>query len=137
MVQVTMNWVGEIAFEGTSEFGHKVRTDGGKAVGGNESGAKPTELFLYGIASCTGVDVVRILEKQRQKLRSLAIEVTALQRDQYPKPFHTVQIKYILEGEDLDQKKVAKAIELSESKYCVVSQTVVHPGKVETTFEIK
>ncbi|MFH1686916.1 MAG: OsmC family protein [bacterium] len=137
MVQVKMDWAGGLAFEGTCEFGHVIRTDGGKSAGGNESGAKPTELLLYGIAGCTGIDIVRILEKQRQKLKSLTIEVKAHQGDEYPRPFHTIEVKHILEGEDLDPKKVAKAIELSESKYCVVSQTVTHPGKVTTSFEIK
>jgi len=136
-MQVKMDWAGGLAFEGTCEFGHKIRTDGLRSAGGQESGAKPTELLLYGIAGCTGIDVVRILEKQRQKLRSLSIEVIAHQPDEYPRPFHTIEVKYILQGEDLDPRKVAKAIELSESKYCVVSQTVIHPGKVTTSFEIR
>ena len=68
---------------------------------------------------------------------TLEIEVVAHQDEKYPKPFHTIEVKYIARGENLDEKKLAKAIELSESKYCVVSQTVVHPGKVVTSFEIE
>jgi putative redox protein len=62
--------------------------------------------------------------------------MTAHQNDAYPKPFHTIEVVYRLSGKDLDPKKVAKAIELSEQKYCVVSQTVEFPGKVTTSFEI-
>jgi len=97
---------------------------------------KPAELLLFSIAGCTGVDIVRILEKQRQKLESLEIEVIAHQNDKYPKPFHTIEVKYLFKGDNLDPNKVAKAIELSESKFCVVSQTVEIPGKVTTSFEI-
>ena len=136
MVQVKMAWTGGLAFEGTNVFGHKMITDGAKAAGGQESGFKPTELLLYGIAGCTGIDVIRILEKQRQEVTSLEIEVDGHQNDDYPKPFHTIEVRYVIKGKGLDPKKVAKAIELSESKYCVVSQTVETVGKVVTSFEV-
>ena len=136
MVNVKMNWVGGIKFEGTNAFGHKIVVDGPKSAGGEESGYKPTELLLYGIAGCTGIDVVRILEKQRQQLSALEIEVTAHQNEDYPKPFHTFEVKYIATGKELKPNKLAKAIELSEGKFCVVSQTVEKESKVVTSYEI-
>ena len=137
MLTVKMHWAGGLKFEGTSAFGHKITTDAATSVGGSEAGYKPTELLLYGIAGCTGVDVVRILEKGRQKVTALEIEVIGHQNEDYPKPFHTVEVKYVFHGENLDRKRVAKAIELSESKYCVVSQTVQNAGRVTTSFEIR
>jgi len=137
MLTAKMKWAGGLKFEGTSAFGHPITTDGGKAHGGNEEGYKPTELLLFGIAGCTGVDVVRILEKQRQQLKSLEIELTAHQNDKYPKPFHTIEVKFIATGTDLDPRKLGLAIAMSESKYCVVSQTVENEGKVVTSYEIR
>ncbi len=137
MLTAKLNWSGGLKFEGTGAFGHKIVTDGPKRAGGEESGYKPTELLLFSIASCTGVDIVNILGKMRQELTSLEIEVIGRHAEDYPKPFHTVEIKFILEGNNLDPDKVAKAIELSENKYCMVSQTVSNPGKVTTSFEIK
>ena len=131
-----MNWAGGAKFEGTGAFGHKIVTDVARSAGGEEAGFKPTELLLYAVAGCTGVDVVRILEKQKQKLTSLEIEVVAHQSDDYPKPFHTVEVTYLARGENLDEKKLAKAIELSEGKYCVVSQSLKEPAKVTTSFKI-
>ena len=136
MISAKMNWGGGIKFEGTGAFGHKIITDGAKKAGGEESGYKPTELLLFGIAGCTGIDIVRILKKMRQELTSLEIEVIGHHNEEYPKPFHTVEIKFVLKGTNLDPAKVAQAIELSESKYCMVSQTVTNPGKVTTSFEI-
>ena len=136
MTEISMDWSGGLKFEGLSEFGNTIITDGSKKAGGTEACAKPTEMLLYGIAGCTGIDVVRILEKQRQKLTFLKIEVKAHQQDEYPKPYHTVEIKFIAKGENLDAKKLAKAIELSESKYCVVSQTLATEAKVTTSYEI-
>lgn len=136
MMTAKMHWAGGRKFEGTSAFGHTIATDASKANGGGEDGYKPTELVLFGLAGCTGIDVVNILTKQRQPLSSLDIEVTAYHNDDYPKPFHTVEVKYIARGKNLDPDKIAKAIELSETKYCMVSQTIVNPAKVVTRFEI-
>ena len=137
MLTARMTWAGGLKFEGTSVFGHRIATDTAKEAGGKEEGFKPTELLLYGIAGCTGIDIVRILEKQRQELTSLEIRLTAHQNDNYPKPFHTIEVKYIASGPNLDEKKLAMAIELSESKYCIVSQTVQHETKVVTSYEIR
>jgi putative redox protein len=137
MLTAKMTWAGGLKFEGTSVFGHKIATDAPLGAGGNEDGYKPTELLLFGIAGCTGIDVVRILEKQKQQLISLEIQLTAHQGDEHPRPFHTIEVKYIATGPDLDEKKLAQAIELSESKYCVVSQTIRHETKVITSYEIR
>lgn len=135
-VSASMKWKGGLKFEGVGQFGNITITDGGKKAGGNEEGAKPTELLLYAIAGCTGIDVVRILEKQRQELTGLEIVMDAHQQDEYPKPFHTIEVKYIFHGKNLDDKKLAKAIELSESKYCVVSQTIKEETKIVVSHEI-
>ena len=136
MISAKMKWTGGLKFEGSSAFGHKIVTDGGKQAGGEEAGYKPTELLLYSIAGCTGIDVVLVMEKMRQNLKSLEIEIVAHQNDDYPKPFHTIEVKFIASGENLDPEKLKKAIELSEEKYCAVSQTVKEVGKVITSFEI-
>lgn len=133
---ISMKWDGNLKFKGKGAFGAEMVTDASKKAGGTEDGFKPTELVLFGIAGCTGVDIVRILEKQRQELSSFEIEVTGHHNDDYPKPIHTVEIKYLLTGKNLQPSKVEKAIEISESKYCMVSQTVKNPGDVTTSYEI-
>ncbi len=133
---VKMNWKGGLKFEGIGGYGHKIVTDGSKKAGGEEDGYKPTELPLFGIAGCTGIDVLLILKKQRQELTSLEIEVTAHYNDTYPKPYHTIEVKYIAKGKNIDEKKLAQAIELSESKYCSVSLTMKNEAKVITSYEI-
>ena len=94
MLKAKMEWKGNYKFEGLSTFGHKIITDAGKAAGGEEAGYKPPELILYGIAGCTGIDIVRLMKKQRQEMTSLEIEVTAYNQEECPKPFHTFEIKY-------------------------------------------
>ena len=136
MITAKMKWAGGMKFEGESTFGHKIVTDGSRQAGGEESGYKPTELMFYGLAGCAGIDVVNIMKKMRQKLTSLDVEVIAHQNEEFPRPFHTVEVRFIARGDNLDESKLAKAIELSEEKYCAVSQTISNAGKVTTSYEI-
>lgn len=136
MQKIKMSWGGGMKFTGISAFGHTIVTDVSKEAGGEASGYKPSELLLYAVAGCTGVDVVRILAKQRQELTGLEIEVTGVNPDTYPKPYQTVVIKYRFTGVNLDPEKVKQAIALSEEKYCMVSQTLKEETRVETSFEI-
>jgi putative redox protein len=137
MLNAKMSWGGGLKFEGVSGFGLPIITDGDKKAGGEESGYKPTELILFGLAGCTGIDIVRILEKQRQQLTGLDIELNAYQPDQYPKPFNRIEIKFIFTGKGLNPKKVEKAIELSEEKYCSISLTLKGVAKIITNYEIR
>jgi putative redox protein len=134
---ITMNWAGGLRFEGTGAFGHQIVTDVSRAGGGAESGYKPSELVLFGLAGCTGVDVVRILQKMQQQVTGIEIQVVGHQQEEYPKPFHTVEVKFIVTGIQVQPEKVAQAIALSSEKYCMVGQTIEHPGRVVTSFEVR
>jgi len=136
MVEAKLKWVGGVKFDGKSAFGLPISTDGTKKAGGTENGYQPTELVMFGLAGCTGVDVVKILEKMRQKLTGLEIEVKATQPDGYPKPFNKIEVNYILRGKDLDKNKVEQAIEFSEEKYCAVSLTLKGVANIKSSFEI-
>jgi putative redox protein len=137
MVEAKLTWSGGIKFEGKSKFGLPIATDGGRKAGGTESGYKPSELVLFGLAGCTGIDVVRILEKQCQQLIELEIEVKGFQPDEYPKPYNKIEIKYIFTGKNLDRNKVEKAIKLSDDKYCMVSQSMKGVADINSEYEIK
>lgn len=135
MVESKVKWTGGLRFEGTSVFGHKIATDGAKAAGGGEDGYKPTELVLYAVAGCTGIDIVNILKKMRQELTGFEIGVKGFQPDEYPKPYNRIEIKYTFRGKELDEKKVAKAISLSKDKYCMVSQSL-KSAEIVSSYEI-
>lgn len=136
MAKATMKWAGGLRFEGTGAYGHKITTDASKADGGTEAGFKPSELLLYSIAGCTGIDIVRILEKQKQDVKGIDIEISADQPTEYPKPFKSIDIKYTLRGKNLDPQKVARAIELSEQKYCTVGLTIQQKTPLKSTYKV-
>jgi putative redox protein len=136
MIEAKLKWAGDIKFEGVTSFGLPITTDGSKKAGGSEKGYSATELVFFGLAGCTGVDVVKILEKMRQNLTGLEIEVKAYQPDQHPKPFNKIEVKYIFRGKDLDRSKIEQAINLSEEKYCSVSLSLKGVSKINSSYEI-
>jgi len=132
-----MKWIGGLKFEGTSVYGKKIITDSSKDTGGEEDGYSPSELVLFGLAGCTGIDVLLIMQKQRQKVESMEIELIARQNEDYPRPFHTIEVKFIVKGDKIDERKLSQAIELSQNKYCVVSQSLKMPVNLTSSYEVK
>lgn len=92
--------------------------DGSVEIGGHNAGARPMELLLMGLASCSAIDVIVILNKQKQVIDDFSIRVQG-QREAgaTPAPFKSIHIEYHLRG-TLDETKVRRAIDLSMDKYC-------------------
>src|SRR5215510_16482318 len=88
------------------------------------SAATPLELLLLALGGCTGVDVISILKKKRQHVTDYRIEVSGERRDQFPRSFTRLFIKHIVRGRAVSDRAVARAIELSETKYCSVAATL-------------
>jgi len=102
-----------------------------------QAGVGPMELLLAGLAGCTGMDIISILEKKRQKPEKFEVKVRGNQKiDTYPKVFTEFQVEYILWGDNLKEKDVEQAIQLSEEKYCSVGGTLSQAGPIHSTYRI-
>ncbi|MEZ0483903.1 OsmC family protein [Fibrella aquatica] len=92
--------------------------DGSVDIGGHNAGARPMEMLLMGLAGCSAIDVIVILNKQKQVIDDFNIQVRGeREAGAMPSPFKTIHIEYRLKGE-LDEAKVRRAIDLSMDKYC-------------------
>jgi len=80
----------------------------------------PMHQLLLAIASCSGSDVVLILEKMRITLTEFGIDVEGVRRIDDPKRLTAVKLSYRLTGEGLDEAKARRAIDLSIERYCSV-----------------
>ncbi len=101
--------------------GHPITIDAGVAVGGEDKGPRPKPLLLYSLAGCTGMDVVSLLKKMRVGYDDFKIRVDAELTEEHPKYYHKIHLVYQFSGEDIDKKKVEKAVGLSQDRYCGVS----------------
>lgn len=123
---------------GVDGAGHSVVMDAKPEYKGEGSGIRPVELVLHGLAGCTAMDVISILEKKRQDVRGIEIVVKGEPRlDDYPKIYTRIEIEYIVTGFGVNPEAVARAIELSEEKYCSVKGMLTDEVEVVTSFTVK
>jgi putative redox protein len=102
-----------------------------------DTGPRPTELILVAIAGCTAMDIVEILAKKRQAMDSYAVDVSGSQREQSPNVFTDISVTHIIEG-NVETAAVVRAIELSATKYCTVSnQIAAGPARISHRYVIK
>lgn len=132
-----VKWTGRRQFIGVDEAGHSLVMDAKPEYHGEGSGIRPVELVLHGLAACTGMDVISILEKKRQHVTGLEINVTGEQRvDEYPKIYSEIVVEYVVTGRGVQPAAVERAIELSEEKYCSVKGMLGPQVSVSTTFRV-
>jgi putative redox protein len=126
-----------ISFAGKTDSNHWVITDGKKEFGGNEAGTSPKELLLISLGGCTGSDVVSILEKKRVNLDGFEMNLTADVSDGVPQVYTKIHIEYVFYGKDIKEKDVERAIELSQTKYCGVSEMLRHAMEITYSHRIE
>jgi putative redox protein len=111
--------------------------DGPEGGPGEGTGIRPIELVLYGLAGCTAMDVVSVLEKKRLDVRGVEINVTGRPyMDGFPHYYEEISLEYVVTGVDIPDAAVARAIELSETKYCSVKGTLGPQVVVTTSFRV-
>ncbi len=113
--QVSLSWQGGLRFRGGKPGGPTVDTDGDVVTAPG-----PMHQLLVAVGSCSGSDVVLILEKMRVQLRKFEMEVEGVRRTEDPKRYTSIHLQYRLAGEGLDEAKARRAIDLSIERYCSV-----------------
>ena len=135
-MNISVNWIDGMLMVGKSHSGHSITMDGPPEIGGNNLGVRPMEMLLLGVAGCTMIDVVTTLKKMRQDLTNCETKLSAERADEHPKVFTDIHIQFIVKGQDLDPKKVEKAITLSAEKYCSASIMFGKTASITHDFEI-
>ena len=138
-MNITVNWLQkDFHMEAANEEGGKIRIDGNTQVGGLEGGISPMQLLLAGIGGCSAIDVISILEKQKQELTNLTVEVNAdkVKLKEGYSEFKKIHLHFILSG-NLDNKKVERALNLSITKYCSVSKALEKGSEISYDYIIE
>ena len=131
---VNISWLEKMAFE-TEINGHKIIIDAVEDVGGENKGPRPKPFMLAALGGCTAMDVVSILKKMRVELDDFRVLVSGDLTEEHPKHFYKMHVIYEFTGKDLPMAKLEKAINLSEERYCGVSES--YRKAMELTSEIK
>lgn len=127
-------WIDNFQFMGVSPSGHGIILD---TPDKTSYGPSPMELVLIALAGCTGMDVISILEKMKKKVEKFEVSCEGERAEEHPRVYKKIKVHYYVEGKDIDDASVKRAIELSKEKYCSVSIMLSKAVEISFTYEIK
>ncbi|MFN0173115.1 MAG: OsmC family protein [Saprospiraceae bacterium] len=131
---ITTRHKGKMAFE--AEIGnHKITMDTSVEGGGEDLGPSPKKLLLSTLATCTGMDVVSLLQKMRVEFADFDIVTNADLTEEDPKVFSNIEVIYRIKVEASDRRKMEKAVGLSQEKYCGISAMLQKNSPLEYRIE--
>lgn len=138
---VELKWVEDDLFLASDEAGHSIAFDSALPTPARPNprprGIGPMNGLLSSLGACTGMDVAAILQKRKQKVSSLRIEVSG-KRPKYghPKPFTEIHMRYVVAGTSLEEKYVKEAVTDSVTKFCSVAATINEKAKISFSYEM-
>jgi putative redox protein len=122
------------AFDVTTATGQSIRVEG-SAAGSDASGPGPMQLLLVGLATCSAINVVELLTKMRQPFTAFEIEVSGRRAETPPRVWTDIALHYRVWGE-IDERRLARAIWLSETKLCSAAAMLSPVANLTHTHEI-
>ena len=135
-MKARVTWQEHRTFVGESGSGHTVVMDGAPEHGGRNLAARPMEMLLLGMGGCSAYDVVGMLERARQPLARLELEIEAERADEIPQVFTRIHVLYRAFGQGLSEAQVRRAIDLSATKYCSVSRMLEQTVDISYDLEL-
>jgi putative redox protein len=136
-IDIAVDLEAGMRFRSVGQDGVAVQLDSDAAHGGVGAGLRPMELMLVSLGGCTGMDVISILRKKRQDVTGYRIEVRGARQAEYPRVFTDISVRHILWGNDLSEIAIARAIELSETKYCPAHAMLSKATPITSSFELR
>ena len=136
---VRLQWRGGFRFDSHDEHGHALTLDAPTDEGAAFEGFMPGDMLLTALAGCSGIDVVNILTRQRQKISGLEIQVSGRQNPDPPWAWEDAHIHYVIHvsrGSDINPRLVERAIDLSENRYCSIGATINAKTNITSDYEI-
>jgi putative redox protein len=90
-------------------------------------GLTPLEMLLAALGSCSAVDIVELMRKQRDPVTPLAVDVEGLKDDQR---MQWLRVTYHV-GAEVDERKFERARSKTAEDLCTVSRTLTHGCPVD------
>ncbi len=135
-MKASVSWHGKLSFTGTADSNFIVPLGAERSSGGDEDGFRPMELILTGLAGCTAMDVISILQKKRQDVTDFRVEAHAAQASEHPHVFTNAVIEYWITGHNVDEAAVIRSIELSAVRYCPAQAMFKNVFPIELKYSI-
>ena len=131
-----VKWAEARTFIGETESGHKIAFGAAHGDDGQKPGPSPMELLLLGTGGCSAYDVVHSLERGREPVEDVVVEIDATRAETDPKVYTDIHMHFIVKGRGLSREKVARAVDLSIEKYCSASAMMAASATLTHDFEV-
>jgi putative redox protein len=131
-MKATVTWQADMRFVGKTDNGKTLEMDGDS----DSDVVTPMESVLIAVGACSSIDVVEILKKSRQKISDCVCELSAERAENAPRLFTAIHAHYIVQGDNVSEKHVARTVQLSTEKYCSVMLMLQKNIVITTSFAI-
>ena len=134
-MKTNIEWIDGVNFAANTESGNKIMMDGPVDSGGNNNGARPTELLISGMGGCTSFDIICMANTKNIKIKSFNLEVEAKRTETKPSLINKIHCSYRIESEEKNREDLEKFIKLSIEKQC--SCCVILGKAVDISFSLE
>ncbi|MEL7145581.1 MAG: OsmC family protein [Bacteroidota bacterium] len=134
-MKIDLKYVDDKAFETVNDSGNVLKMD--MKDGGEKEYQSPTQLLLSATVGCAAVDIVSMIKKKRKTFVDLRAEATGRRRDEHPRKFVEIHIKYILTSPDTTAEELDKVVSLAVEKYCSVASSLDADLKLTHSSEVE
>jgi len=124
-------WDKELIFRGMTQSGYEIEFDA--AV---QWGCMPTESLMLSLAGCLGIDTVSFLQKMRAEIHKFKMDIDGERNETPPQYYKAISLFMHIEGKNITEKMVERAVKLSQEKYCSVYHSLRPDMKVTVGWEI-
>ncbi len=135
-MNATVKWQKRLTFTGTADSGFSVPLGGSPKAGGDNDGFRPMELIAIGLAGCTAMDTISILQKKRQEVIDFEVNVHTERAEEHPRVFTHIKIEFYITGRAVDKNAVLRAIELSAERYCPAQGMLLQVVPIDLEYQI-
>ena len=135
-MNATVKWQKRLTFSGSADTGFSVPLGGSSRVGGDNDGFRPMELIATGLAGCTAMDTISILQKKRQEVTDFEVNVHAERAEEHPRVFTHIKIEYHITGHSVDERAVLRAIKVSAERYCPAQGMLSQVVPIDLEYQI-
>ena len=132
-MKIDLNYKGDEEFTSTNQNGNKAEIDMRSAD--QKQHQSPTELLLSAVGACAAVEIVSMVKKRRKTFVDLNAEISGERRDEHPRGFTKIHLKYIITSPDLTEDEAARIVDLATTKYCSVAGSL--SAEQTHSFEIR
>lgn len=134
-LNITTHLINDYQFESINESGNRLRMDMLPAE--EKEYFSPMQLVLAAVGGCAAVDLVGMIKKRRRTVTALRVETSGRRRDEIPKRFVEIHLRFVLTSPDAGEEELGKLVTLSVEKYCSVSASLAPDANISYSWVVE